>query len=89
VRWQTHAQFETSLQTSRDVGVTFHGEFVDSSCQDVAEVTFTSYQAPQYAPNGVDTCDYWDLDYAIARQPGGYYLINSAQPVRGRGWSTC
>jgi hypothetical protein len=86
----SYAQFAAALQSSTDTDVTFRGEFVTSGCQDVAEVTFTSHQAPQYAPNGTDTCDTWDLYYVMIHQPGGYYLIDSAQPANGAGgWSSC
>ena len=86
----TYSQFQAALETSTDLNVTFRGEFVDSRCQDVAEVAFTSYQAPQYAPNGADSCDNWDLYYVMVPQPGGYYLIDSAEPAHGgQAWSTC
>jgi hypothetical protein len=48
----------------------------------VASVTFRSYQAPSEAPNHIDSCDNWTLDYTMISSSSGW-LINSVNPQPG------
>jgi hypothetical protein len=48
----------------------------------VALVTFRSYQAPSEAPNHIDSCDNWTLDYTMIHGSGGW-LINAVNSRAG------
>jgi len=48
----------------------------------VAFVTFRSHQSPSEAPNHIDTCDVWTLDYTMINR-SGRWLISRAIPHPG------
>lgn len=81
--------FTDGVSSSVDTNIVYHAEHLRSGCRVAAEVSFTSYQAPSLSPDGQDPCDNWDLDYSMVQQPGGYWLIDNAQPAYGNGWSSC
>jgi hypothetical protein len=57
----------------------------------VANVSFTSNQAPSSGPNPGETCTHWTLSYRLVPAPAGNslsYLIDGASPI-GPGHVAC
>jgi hypothetical protein len=55
----------------------------------IASVTFRSYQNPSKAPNGLDSCDDWTLDYTMI-PTSGRWLIDHVNPLPGvPGYQSC
>ncbi|MEV5538414.1 RDD family protein [Saccharopolyspora shandongensis] len=82
------AGWARALQHTRDTDAVVYD--IDEAADHTvyAWVTFTSRQSAEFGPNG-DTCDLWDLRYALVPSGAGY-LIEKAVGVGGtNGHTTC
>jgi hypothetical protein len=73
-------RFAEGVRSSYDVDVTVHTVDLASGGAATAFVTFTSFQRPEFAPEGRagEQCTDWSLDYAVVLERGRWMIDGSA-----------
>jgi hypothetical protein len=83
----SEAKFAADDSTTQDTAVTITAAQPAGAGAETVTVSFTSHQAAQEGPNG-DTCDMWDLNYAL-EQVNGAWLITGTSQAGATPYTSC
>ena len=74
----SEAKFAADDSTTQDTAVTITAAQASGAGAETVTVSFTSHQAAEKGPNG-DTCDMWDLNYALEQVNGAWRITGTSQ----------